>query len=535
MKVIHATSVSPGLGRGKGWLLTDPLAEPASSSGASEPEVEKLRLEAALAKVRSDLRIAAREIGAQMAEEFAEIFRAHELMLESLISSRELSSELAVTGTTAEVAVHNVFRRWEEKFLRIQNPILQTKADDLADLFRKVINALQGRVAVSLAEQIPPGRVLLTPRLLPSDVIGLSRRSVEAIIVEQLGKGSHAALLARERGIPVLAGIPLSAVSTLGVELLVDTVQEKLIVDPDAETLVRFERRLESYKTSLEYCRVLCQQSATTRGGAVVQVLANIGNQETAEDASLSGADGIGLLRMEQLYLGRSALPDSDELFNQLREILRPLQQKPITIRLLDVGGDKVPEFLGTMDDRDPLLGRRGVRLLLAYPELIRRQLKILLKLSAELPVKILVPMVTLASDMSAVRAIFQELIHTESVSSPPPLGAMIETPAAALALEELSPFCDFFSIGSNDLTQYTLAAARENPEVDDYYQDAHPAVLRLLGMIIESAGEKPVTLCGELAGKDEVIPKLVAMGLRALSVAPLQIPAIKQQIRTLL
>jgi len=363
----------------------------------------------------------------------------------------------------------------------------------------------------------------------------MTRETVAGIIVEELGKGSHAALLVREKGIPtVAAGSQLFDELRESGEMLVDALREQIILEPDQASSDAFNSRLEAYKRSITFCRTLCHEPAATLGGAVVGIMANIGSHETAEAAAQNGADGVGLFRLEQLYLGRDRPPDSDELFAELLGILKPLRGKAVTIRLLDIGGDKLPRFMDRREDRNSLLGRRGVRFLLAHPELVRRQLKALLRLSAEMEIKILVPLVTLRADMQAVRTLFDELAASEGIAAPPPLGAMIETPAAALRLEDLCEVSDFFSIGSNDLTQYTLAAARENPEVNDYYQDTHPAVLGLVKMIVEAAGSKAVTLCGELAGREEAIPQLIALGLRSLSVAPIQIPFVKQQIRTL-
>jgi phosphoenolpyruvate-protein phosphotransferase len=537
MKALPATAISSGLARGKVWIPKDPLAISADEASAAPRDtmVETRRLDRALAEVKSELRAAADQVSAQMSETLAEIFKAHELMLDSLLSSREFYSEMESSGISSELAVRRVFQRWEAKFLRIENPVFRSKADDLADLFRNILQALGNGTTGSATDQIPSESIVVTRRLLPSDVIPLSQETVAAIVVEELGKGSHAALLVREKGIPTVAGvIRLFDELHEGEEVLVDVSHEEIILEPDQASSDAFNKRLEAYKESIKFCRALCHQPAVTLGGAVIGIMANIGSHETAEAAAQNGADGVGLFRLEQLYLGRDRPPDSDELFAELLGILKPLRGKSVTIRLLDIGGDKLPRFMDRREDRNSLLGRRGVRLLLAHPELARRQLKALLQLSGEMEIKILVPLVTLPADMQAIRTLFEEVIASEAIAAAPPLGAMIETPAAALRLEDLCAVSDFFSIGSNDLTQYTLAASRENPEVDDYYQDTHPAVLRLVKMIVEAAGSKEVTLCGELAGREEAIPQLIELGLRSLSVAPIQIPFVKQQIRTL-
>lgn len=537
MKSLAAILISPGLGRGKSWMMEDPLRRPLDKALLSETDIEneKRSLEAALAVVAEQIRATAKDVATQMTGELAEVFRAHEMMLESLLSNREFCVEIETGNASAEMVVQTVFARWETKFLRLKDPVFQSKVDDMADLFQRIMRELTGERETNLCERIPRGCILVTPRLLPSDVVGLTRQSVEAIVVEQLGKGSHAALLAREKGIPTLAGISVKSLGPIGTEVLVDSAQELVIVEPDEITRGAFEERLAKYKASLKYCQTRCRQPAVTTAGETISVFANIGSLETTEAAANGGADGVGLFRLEQLYLGQSQPPKSDQLLNDLRSILKPLQKKPVTIRLVDIGGDKVPPFLATAKGLNPLLGRRGVRLLLSNPDLLRAQLSALLRLSAEMPIKILVPMVTLASDMQEVRAVFEELIVQNSeISPPPPLGAMIETPAAALQISDLCAYSDFFSIGSNDLTQYALAADRENPEVDTYYDDTHPAVFSLIRSVIAAAEDKPVTLCGELASKEVAIPKLVKMGMRAFSVAPIQIPNVKELIRML-
>ena len=537
MKVFSATSISSGLARGKVWMRKDPLAMRGDETSGAPREaiIEKRRLENAITTVKSELRAAADQVSTQMSAELAGIFSAHELMLDSLLSSREFYAELESSGISAELAAQRVFQRWEGKFLRIDNPLFRSKADDLADLFRRILRSLSRGTMEVASDEVPRGSILVTERLLPSDVIPLSRETVAGIVVEELAKGSHSALLVREKGIPTVAVVsPRFDELPESAEVLVDAAREEIVLEPDQETSDAFDIRLAAYKESIRFCRVLCHEPAKTLGGAVVTIMANIGSNETAEAAAQNGADGIGLFRLEQLYLGRDRPPDSDELVTELLGILKPLRESSVTVRLLDIGGDKVPRFMERFEDRNSLLGRRGVRFLLRHPELVHAQLRALLRLSKRMKIKILVPLITLPADMRAIRVFLDELTASESVDSPPPLGAMIETPAAALRVEDFCQYSDFFSIGSNDLTQYTLAAARENPEVDDYYQDMHPAIFGLLKMIVEGAGNKPVTLCGELAGREEAIPQLIALGLRSLSVAPLQIPFVKQQIRSL-
>ena len=435
--------------------------------------------------------------------------------------------------TSAAEAVKSVFRKWEAKFAAIQDETLRQRADDIVDLARRVLRQLEGADAFGLAA-MPPGSVLVTQRLLPSDVVAISPSDVKAIVVESLGQGSHAALLTREKGIPTLAGLPglLSQIRS-GDEALVDAFRETLIISPDPERRHDFDQRLEEYRASLASCNWMCHRAAITRDQQTVSVEANLAVHASAEAVSANGADGVGLLRIEELYFGRE-LPSEEELFSELQHLVAPLRDKPVTIRLLDIGGDKAIPSLRLPFESNSLLGRRGVRLLLAYPQLARTQLKILLRLSQAQDIRILVPMVTFARDMQQMRELLAAVAHEMGIQNIPPLGAMIETPAAALTVGQIAGHADFLSVGTNDLTQYTLAAGRDNATVSGYYEDTHRSMLRLLGIIIAEASGKPVTICGEMAGREEVIPKLLEIGFRALSISPPLIPTTKALIRSI-
>ena len=260
--------------------------------------------------------------------------------------------------------------------------------------------------------------------------------------------------------------------------------------------------------------------------------MANVGCGEDVTAAAENGADGVGLYRIEQFYLSRTTPPSVPELLEELRGSLAPLHGKPITVRLLDLGADKPVPFVQFPSEDDPFLGRRGVRLLLKYPDLLDTQLRALLEFARDHDVRILVPMVTLAGDMAQIRRRLLEIADGAGIDKLPPLGAMIETPAAALSVAEIIQHADFLSIGTNDLTQYTMAAGRENPLVNAYFVENHPAVLRLMRIVCEEAGEVPVTVCGELAADLDSISILLKLGLRSFSVAAPLVPGVKGAIR---
>jgi len=335
----------------------------------------------------------------------AEIFRAHRLILESLLLSNDFETELRNSLTSAAETVKTVFRKWEAKFTAIEDETFRQRADDIRDLARRVLRHLEGTAVFGLTG-LPIGSILVTQRLLPSDVVGMTPTDVPAIVVESLGQNSHAALLAREKGIPALAGFSglLSQIRN-GDEALVDALREELIIAPDPEMRSAFERRIENYRASLLSCKGDCGKPAVTRDGQTISVEANLATRSGIDSVIENGADGVGLLRIEELYFAREVPPTEDDLFSELQHLLAPLHGKPVTIRLLDIGGDKAIPSLRLPLQSNPLLGRRGVRLLLAYPQLARTQFRTLLRLSQSQDIRILVPMVTLERDMQIGRA----------------------------------------------------------------------------------------------------------------------------------
>lgn len=533
---LRGTRISPGLASGRVWVGRDVLdcSEETYRIEPHQVEAEMERIRRAVVQVETELEESARRVSEQLDPSLGEIFRAHKLMLDGLLLSKEFEKELRGSLTDAAEAVKRVFRKWETKLAAIEDETLRQRADDIVDLARRVLRQMEGANAFGLAA-IPAGSILVTQRLLPSDVVAAAPRDVKGIVVESLGQGSHAALLAREESIPILAGFPgLLAQIRKGDEVLVDAFREALIISPSAETRHAFAQRLEDYRASMLSCRGECDKPASTRDGQTISVEANLSAHTGLDTVMASGADGVGLFRIEELYFARELPPSEEELFSDLQRLVAPLRDKPVTIRLLDIGGDKAIPSLRLPHEADPALGRRGVRLLLAYPQLARTQLRALLRLSQAQDIRILVPMVTFDRDMQQMRELLVGIAGEMGIEKLPPLGAMIETPAAALTVGQIGKHADFLSVGTNDLTQYTLAAGRDNATVSDYYEETHLSMLRLLRIIIEEASGKPVTICGELAGREEVIPTLLKIGFRALSISAPLIPTTKELIRSI-
>jgi phosphoenolpyruvate-protein phosphotransferase len=533
---LSGRSISPGLGMGRAWVVGDVLkwSGPATPIGQNDVDDELVRLAHSFEETLAELDQHARRIEVEFDSALAGIFRAHGEILRGLFASGEFERELRASLLTAEAVVRRVLLRWYQKLEALENQTFRQRADDVLDLGRNIIRRLRGEQEAGF-KAIPEGSILVVEHLLPSDVVTLPKANVAAVVVETLGQGSHAALLAREKGIPTITEIPgiLSAVGS-GTELLVDGFRGTLVIAPNTTTRTDFQERMEQWRATLVRCKAACRDPARTLDGQLIKVEANIGIHDDVELALDNGADGVGLLRIEQLYFARPSPPTEDELFRELESLVTPLGNRPVTIRLLDIGGDKPLPYLGLPPTANPVLGRRGVRLLLNYSQLVRTQIGAILKLSKEHSLRVLIPMVTLEDDIRRMREAFDAMSTERKVTNPPEFGAMVETPAAALAIPALLRHVDFFCVGTNDLTQYTLAAGRDDPSVNDYYLDSHESVMRLLSIIATDAADRPVTLCGELAGREASVPRLLNMGFRALSVAPTIIPTTKALIRKL-
>jgi len=534
--LLQGIGISPGLALGRAFVYQDILHRDHEYYYISHGDIDEEygRIERSLTEVEKELTTAADRTERTLDRNLADIFRSQITMLQDPTLVQELRGELEQELVNAEQVVKRVFRRWERRFRDKERERMAHIADDMADLSGRLLRTLMG-VQAHLLEDVPEGSILVARRLLPSDTVFLSRRSTRAVVVEQGGPGSHAALLTREMGIPAVGQVAdLWGMVDPDDFMLVDGTDGKVVVRPDEEMQSTFRKRMVDLHRELARVRERRHHPAVTKDSLPIEVLANIGCRDDLELAMDNGADGIGLYRIENAYLARTVLPSEEELFDELAYTLTPVGDGPITVRLLDVGGDKTLPFLSLPEEPNPFLGRRGIRLLMEYPDLLRAQLRTFLRLAQEFNLRILVPMVTLTDEMEHVRATLYEASQDMGITSLPPLGAMIETPAAALCTAEIARHADFISIGTNDLTQYTMAAGRENPMVSQYFMDAHPAVMRLVEIIMKYVGDKPVCLCGELAGKEEALEDLLRLGIRSLSVAPPRVPLIKNAVRTI-
>jgi phosphoenolpyruvate-protein phosphotransferase len=527
--------LSPGLARGTAYVYVDVLESRQTTRPVPEHLVgaEYGRILDALDAVRRHLADAAEKVGSGMGKEMADIFLAHQAMLNDPQLAADLEAALREKRINAERIVELVFRRWSRRFRAAPSPMLNERADDIDDLYRRMVGVLAGVQAHRL-ESLPEGSLLVARRLLPSDTVFLSARTCAGILLVEAGSTSHATILARELGIPCVGRLPASLLDVeTGDELLMDGGAGEAVVHPTDAAIRAFTESRDRSARSTQDMRKRRFEEAVTGRGERVRVLANASTREDVERAAACGAEGIGLFRTEAFFLAAPSLPGADEFAAHLEGCLAAMAEKETTLRLLDIGGDKNIPYLSLPFELNPFLGRRGIRLLFEYPMLLETQLEAMLLVSRRHRIRILVPMATFPEEMSRVRTGLQALSQRMGVPSPP-LGAMIETPAAALSIPAWRGHADFFCIGTNDLTQYVMAADRESALVGEYFRDDHPIILELLRTIAQGAGELPVTLCGELAAKPAALARILDTGIKALSMAASAIPSIKEAIRNL-
>ncbi|MDQ4147212.1 MAG: phosphoenolpyruvate--protein phosphotransferase [Pseudomonadota bacterium] len=536
MITLLGRAVSPGMAKGKAYVYRDVLQPDTGTYKLGDDQVreEQARVERAIDDVRQSLTVDTRRIEARLGKDAADIFRAQEAMLCTSSVVEEIKTALEARRINAEDVIKMVFRHLVHRFEEMGDEVLQQRGDDIRDLSRRLLLSLAG-IHTNTLENLPPNTVLIAHRLLPSDTVFLSRTSTVAVLIEFAGPAGHAALLARELGIPCVGGIPelLGTVHT-GDVVLVDGSQGTAVINPDLQALQTYEDGLDRRRKHKETIQDRCIERAVTLDGIEVSVMANVRGREDVELAMACGADGIGLFRTEPFFLASKHFPSDEEFADFLLYSLQPAKGRHTAVRLLDIGADKNPIYLHLPSESDPFLGRRGVRLLLEYPDLLEAQLRAILKVSQQFRIEVVIPMVTTESDVVQVVQRFCTLADEMGISEMPRIGAMVETPAAALSISSLRKQVDFFSIGSNDLTQYTMAAGRENPMVTEYFRDDDPAILRLIELVVRESGDTPVCLCGELAGRADVMARLLATGIKSFSVPASLVPDVKDTIRKL-
>jgi len=390
--------------------------------------------------------------------------------------------------------------------------------------------------APSSTREFQPGSVLLADDVLPSQIITLDTERVVGVCTSRGGPTSHVAILASASGLPMLVAAGPSVLDVAeGTQVVLDAEHGWIDVDPPPADLAAAQQAMDERNEERTADLVAAGRASTTRDGVAISVLANLGSLADAHLAMQRGAGGCGLLRTEFLYMDRREAPDEDEQAAEYQRIAAALAGKPLSIRTMDVGGDKPIPYLPLPREDNPALGMRGLRSSLWQPDLLRAQVRAILRVQPAGQCRVLLPMVTDVDDLKAVRAIIDRCAAELGVATPA-VGAMIETPSSALLAEQLAPLCDFLSIGTNDLSQYALAIDRAHPELARRLDALHPAVLRLIALVADAGREcgKSVSVCGALGSDVDALPILVGLGVHEVSATPAAIPRLKRTMRNL-
>ena len=528
MKTGTGLPVFPGIAIGVPFLL--PTSEGSNSIPVGSPEIEKARFAAALGSVRKQLSQLYEKTRSELGEAQAAVVEVQLLLLEDP-ELLEAVTDAIEQGVSAEKAVSDTGEAFARIFATLEDAYLQARGEDIRDLCQQIRDALVGREAVFFPEE---PFLLVAEELSPTQALSLPRDRVLGFVTCQGSPLSHTAILAQTWGLPSLvqADILLEALSGCKI-FAVDSCNGRWYADPDTETLAMLEQKQLEARREQEELEPFRTPETRTRLGTPVPLMANIGSPEDAEAAKAVGAEGIGLLRSEFLYLGRDTLPTEDELCAAYRRIGQIMEDRPVLIRTLDIGADKQAPCLQLSPEENPALGLRGIRLCLERQELFRIQLRAIYRASAFGNLHILFPMVSALWELNAAKALCAQV--REELKAPQiPIGIMVETPAAAILAEDFAREADFFSVGTNDLTQYTLAADRQHTGVLAQYDPKHPALLALLCHIAQAAQKAGIWagVCGELAADPELQEALIRMGYRELSMAPSRIPETRQRIR---
>ena len=529
--VLHGIAASTGLALGPVRRFDAELDAPAerASQGAA---VEQERLESARRSARAAIERDRDDIARRTTAGDAAILTAHLALLddEALVDGARAQID---AGDAAEMAWYRTTEQTAQTWRALDDELMRERATDVEDVGRRVLAALSGREP---GARISDEGILVVSELTPADAAALDPDLVQGIAAARGTATAHAAILARALGIPAVVGLGDSVLAVSdGTPVLLNGEAGTVLVAPDPEVAQRAEqeraRALERRERALNHA----SEAALTRDGVTIEVAANLGGAGGAAEAVALGADGVGLLRTEFLFLDRAEIPSEDEQTDTIAEIAAALDGRPLVVRTLDVGADKPLPALPMAAEQNPFLGTRGIRLSLAHPELLATQLRAILRVAAEHPLKVMFPMVATAAELDAALAAVEEARAATGVRAAIEVGIMIEVPAAALQSELLARSADFFSIGTNDLTQYTMAAERGNEQVGGLLSGPQPAVLKLVAETVAGAAAhgRWVGVCGELAGDPAAALLLAGLGVRELSMAPPLIAEVKQALRS--
>jgi phosphotransferase system enzyme I (PtsI) len=547
--VLTGLGVSHGIAMGPAYLVQ--IEHPQAPEYILPPEqiaAEAARFEQAVAKAQreiSGLKEKSAEIHSEAAEEIVQLLEAHLAMLSGSRLIRGARQKIMLQGLNAESAIAQEITAISAQFSQLKDPYIASKSEDVRNVGYRLIRILMGVPYLSLSD-VPLGGIVLALEISPAETALLDPRHFAGIATVYGGMTGHTAVMARSIGLPAVLGLNPSLLESVnhGALAIADGISGKLILNPSQATLRFYEQRLKDLKQDKIALNKLSEQPAVTTDGTEIILRANLELPRELDNILSCGSDGIGLFRTEFMFMNRDTLPSEDEQFETIVEVVRGMKGAPVTFRTLDIGGDKLIRSLGkhisTADN--PALGLRAIRLSLKEPHLLETQFRAILRAGYFGPVRILLPMVTTASEVEEARRILKEChaaLKKEKVplaDELPPLGTMIEIPAAALSADSLAAVSDFFALGTNDLIQYTVAIDRGNDQVAFLFNPLNPAVLRLMEFSIQAGLRAgiPVSICGEMAADPKYTALLLGLGIREMSLGFASLPRIKQRIRAL-
>jgi phosphoenolpyruvate-protein phosphotransferase len=532
--------VSPGVAVAPAFCVDEVLArrEPLTVDVAALSG-EVARFDSACAAAAEDLDAIVARVSREVGEEQAAIFRAHRLLLRDPALVGKVKSAIVNRHVDVQTALHEVVEEYTKLFSQIQDEYLRERMVDIRDVVGRIIGHLALQNYPNLPNINEPV-VIVAPEILPSQATMFERMKIAGILTETGGTTGHAAILARSLGIPAVSGLRgiLREVHT-GDLIALDGREGHVYLKPGPEVESAYRKLQREYVVLRDRLIENRDQEAITRDGVKVELEANVSGQPDAVLAVRAGAGGVGLYRTEYLFLTHPTVPDEEEQLAAYRSVIESAPNRTVTIRTLDLGGDKQVPYLGSQREANPFMGWRSIRLSTAHPEFFQTQLRAILRAGQFGQVRLLFPMISTLEEVQRVKRMVQrtrERLVKEGrpVGEPIPLGVMIEVPAAALCIDSILEEVDFVSIGSNDLIQYIMAADRDNPKVAHLCEPFSPAIFRLLSQVVKACNQsgKPVTLCGEMAGRPRCLLALLGMGLRRFSMSPAFVPSVKEVIR---
>lgn len=550
MEVFLGIPAADGIGIGTAFVIPDPVKRAIPQHHIKIDQVTKgwTRYEAAVQSVTLEISEHLDSLSKTDPKDKAqrEVFETYILMLSDPVFTKEVKDFFEKELFNIEYTIQFKAEEYATKLRQAGNYYLSERAQDITDIFGRVLDEMLDIHPFDI-NQVPDGSVILANSLSSADTIILSKRKIAGLALTEGGVSSHVVILARNYGIPTVVGLEnISKKVRNGETVIIDGKTAEVLVSPDKSTIDENKAKIREEYLRKQSLKSFLDKPAVTKDGTKFKLYANIGTPEEAEVAAAEGADGIGLFRTEFLYMSQSGASlnaaarsfSEQNQFEAYKQVLQIMGDKPVTIRTLDAGGDKLINSVDIpiLDEKNPLMGLRAVRLSLAYPNVLKTQLRALYRASVYGNLQIMFPLITSVNQVKECLELVEEVKKELTYENIPfksdiPIGIMIETAAAALVTDCLTKVSDFFSLGTNDLTQYTLAIDRENPHVAELYNEFNLAVLRLIQMTVKASNEAniPLSVCGEMAGRQDSIMVLAGMGIRNLSMSPKLISATKE------